>query len=92
MRKLAVLASLAAVISFAGFAHAEGFGRRCTIKADSDLLTVEALLAKMIDHGYKIRIVETKGGCGKIHATDRTGGEAELFVDLTSGDAARPDD
>lgn len=92
MRKLAVFASLAALISFAGFAHAEGFGRRCMIKAESDFLTVDAFLAKIIDHGYKIRILETKGGCAKIHAVDRNGGEAELFVDLTSGAAAERND
>lgn len=36
--------------------------------------------------------LDTKEGCGKIHAIDRNGGEAELFVDLTSDGSARKDD
>jgi hypothetical protein len=92
MRKLAILASLGAVIGFAGLAQAEGFGGRCMVKTESDYLTVDAFLAKMIDQGYKVRTLETKGGCAKIHAVDRNGREAELLVDLTSGDAARRND
>jgi hypothetical protein len=87
MRKLAVLASLAAFVGAAGFAHAESVGRPCMTKAGNGYLTVEAFLTKIIDHNYKIRSLETKDGCGKVHAVDRNGGEAELFVDLTSGSA-----
>ena len=92
MRKLAILASLAALIGLSGFAHAEIVGRPCLTTAESDYSTVDAFLTKMIDHGYKIRSFETKGGCGKIHAVDGNGGEAELFVDLTSGGAAPRND
>lgn len=93
MRKLAILASLAALVGASGFANAESAGRRCAISGDSGYLTVDAFLAKMIDQGYKVRHLETKGGgCGKINTVDRGGQEAELFVDLTSGDAAKRND
>lgn len=85
MRKMAVLASLAALIATAGFAQAESVGSSWMGKAGSDSLTVDALLTTMIEHGYRIRGLETKEGCGKFHAVDRNGSEAVLFVDLSSG-------
>ncbi len=92
MRKLAVLAGLAALIGFSGFAHAESVGRPCMVTAENDYSTVDAFLTKIIDHGYKIRSLETKQGCGRFHAVDRNGQEAELFVDLTSSGAAQRND
>jgi hypothetical protein len=89
MRKLALVASLAALVGTVGFANAESVGRPCMAAAESDYLTVDALLTKMIDHGYKVRSLKTEQGCGRIHAVDRNGGEAELLVDLTSGDASK---
>ncbi len=92
MRKLAILASLAALVGTAGFANAESVGRGCSTAGASDYLTVDAFLTKMIDQGYKVRHLETKAGCGKIHTVDRKGQEAEHFVDLTSGDSAKRND
>lgn len=92
MRKLAVLAGIAALVGAAGFAHAESVARRCTIAPEGAYLTVDAFLAKAIDEGYQVRSLETKAGCGKIRAVDRNGGEAELFVDLASGDAVKRND
>lgn len=92
MRKLAVLAGIAALVGAAGFAHAESDGRPSMIAPEGDYLTVDAFLAKAIDRAYKVRSLETKAGCGKIRAVNRNGEEAELFVDLASGDAIKRND
>lgn len=92
MRKLAVLAGLATLIGFAGYAHAEGSGRRCMIKQEADFLTINAFMTKAIEHNYRVRSVESKAGCAKIRVREKNGSEAELFVDLTSGETTRRDD
>ncbi len=91
MRKLAILSGLAAVIGAAGFAQAD-VRRPCLTNGASSYLTVDAFLAKMIDQGYKIRSLETKNGCGKVHAINKSGVEAELLVDLTAGAPATGND
>ncbi|WP_374545436.1 PepSY domain-containing protein [Rhodoblastus sp.] len=85
MRTITIFASLAVLVATAGVAEAEGTGRFCMAKAGNDYRTVDALLTTMIDHGYRIRGLETKEGWGKLHAIDRNGAEAVLFVDLASG-------
>lgn len=85
MRKLTVLASVAALVASAAFARAESESRSCIGKAGRDVLTVDALLTTMIEHGYRIRGLDTSEGCGKFQAVDRTGAEAVLVVDLSSG-------
>lgn len=88
MRKLVILTSLAAIVGATGYAHAESVGRPCMAKSGNEFLTVRAFLTSIIDHRYKIRSLEAKAGCGTVHAVDRNGAEAELFVDLTSGGPA----
>ncbi|MCI4677242.1 PepSY domain-containing protein [Rhodoblastus acidophilus] len=85
---MAILAILVTLVGAASFAHAESVDRPCMTKAGNNYLTVDAFLTKIIDRGYKIRSLEAKDGCAKLHAVDKNGGEDELFVDLTSGAAA----
>jgi hypothetical protein len=96
MRKRTILTILAALAFAAGGARAEGLGRACAANAGSDYLTVEGLLASMIQHGYRIRGLDIKDGCGKFRALDRNGAEAALFVDMSSaakaGGAGRRND
>jgi hypothetical protein len=95
MRKMVILASLAALAGAAGLAHAESLGRPCTIKPEADYLSLDALKAKVVEQGYEIRSGEIKKACGEFYVTDKAGKKAELFVDPTSGvivsggDAAR---
>jgi hypothetical protein len=85
MRKLVILASLAALVGAAGFAHADSLGRPCTTKPEKDYLTLDALKAKVAEQGYQIRGGEIKKACGEFYVLDKSGKKAELFVDPTSG-------
>jgi hypothetical protein len=85
MRKMTILTSLAALAFATGVARAESAGRSCMANAGGEYLTVQGLLATMIEHGYRIRGHEIKDGCGKFRAFDRNGAEAVLLVDLSSG-------
>jgi hypothetical protein len=91
MRKSGVLVSFAALVGFTGIVHADGFGRRCMIEQHADFLTINAFMANAIEHNYRVRSVEAKAGCAKIRASEKNGGEAELFVDLSSGDSVQRD-
>ncbi len=84
MRKLIILASLA-VLAAAGAAHADSLGRPCTTKPEKDYLTLDALKAKVVEQGYRIRGGEIKKACGEFYVIDKNGKKAELFVDPTSG-------
>jgi hypothetical protein len=85
MRKTVIFASLAALVGVAGAAHADSLGRPCTTKPEKDYLTLDALKAKVVEHGYKIRSGEIKKACGEFYVIDKNGKKAELFVDPTSG-------
>ena len=85
MRKLLILASVAAVIGATGFARAESLGRPCTAKPEADYLSLDALKTKVVEQGYEIRSGEIKKACGEFYVTDKAGKKAELFVDPTSG-------
>ena len=85
MRKLVILASLAVLGAAAGSAQADSLGRPCTTKPEKDYLTLDALKAKVVEQGYKIRSGEIKKACGEFYVIDKNGKRAELFVDPTSG-------
>jgi hypothetical protein len=85
MRKLIILASVAAVAGATGLARAESLGRPCTTKPEAEYLSLDALKAKVAEHGYQIRSGEIKKACGEFYVIDNAGKKAELFVDPTSG-------
>jgi hypothetical protein len=85
MRKMIVMAGLAAFVGGAGLAHAESLGRPCTDKPAQDYLSLDALRAKVTEQGYQIRDAEIKKACGEFYVIDKTGKKGELFVDPTSG-------
>ena len=88
MRKTIIFASLAALVGAAGVAsaaHADSLGRPCTTNPEKDYLTLDALKAKVVEQGYKIRSGEIKKACGEFYVIDKAGKKAELFVDPTSG-------
>jgi hypothetical protein len=85
MRKLVILAGLAALAGAPGFAHADSLGRPCTTNPEKDYLTLDALKAKVTGQGYQIRSGEIKKACGEFYVIDKNGKKAELFVDPTSG-------
>ena len=85
MRKLIVLASLAALAGGVGVAQAESLGRPCTDKPAQDYLSLDALKSKVTDQGYQIRDAEIKKACGEFYVIDKAGKKGELFVDPTSG-------
>jgi hypothetical protein len=88
MRKVTILAGFVALFAAAGVAQGAGAGRSCIGRAEGDVLTVDALLTSMIKHGYRIRGLDTSGGCAKFRAVDRNGAEELLYVDLSSGSKA----
>lgn len=82
--RMTILAGFVVLAAATGFAQAESAGRSCISKAGGNVLTVEALLTTMIEHGYRMRGFDTSEGCGKFRAVDKNGAEAVLFVDLSS--------
>ena len=85
MRKLVILASVAALVGATGLARAESLGRPCTTKPEADYLSLDALKTKVVEQGYEIRSGEIKKACGEFYVIDKAGKKAELFVDPTSG-------
>ncbi|MCI4679753.1 PepSY domain-containing protein [Rhodoblastus acidophilus] len=85
MRKLTVLASIAALAGGVGAAQAESLGRPCTDKPAQAYLSLDALKAKVTEQGYQIRDAEIKKACGEFYVIDKTGKKGELFVDPTTG-------
>lgn len=85
MRKLVILASLAAIAGGVGIAEAGSLGRPCTDKPASAYLPLDAISAKVAEQGYQIRDAKIKKTCGEIYVIDKTGKRGELFVDPSSG-------
>lgn len=84
MRKIVILAALAAILGTAT-AQAGSPGRPCTLAPQNQWLPLPDLLTKVEAQGYKVREAKFKRSCGKFETIDKTGSYVELFVDPTNG-------
>jgi hypothetical protein len=91
MRKIVILAALAAIVGTAT-AQASSPGRPCTTASRNQWLPLHDLLIKVETQGYRVQEAEFKRSCGKFEAIDKAGRHVELFVDPTNGQIiGRPD-
>lgn len=86
MRKIALFATVAAILGTATMAQAGSLGRPCTSAPQSQWLTIQALEAKVEALGYRVQKSKLKAACGELYTIDKTGARVELFVDPTNGD------
>jgi hypothetical protein len=85
MRTVLLVSAILGLAAIPGAAFADSLGRPCTEKPESDYLSLEALKAKVVEHGYQIRGGEIRKACGEFYVLDKNGKRAELFVDPTTG-------
>jgi hypothetical protein len=85
MRKIAIVAAVAALLGATATTQAGSLGRPCTSAPQSQWLPLEELQAKVEALGYKVQKAKLKNACGELYTIDKTGGRVELFVDPTNG-------
>jgi hypothetical protein len=85
MRKIIILAAVAASFAATGIAQASGDGRPCTDRPVSEYLSLDALKAKVAEQGYEVRRGKVEKGCAEMYVVDKAGRKAELFLDPTNG-------
>jgi hypothetical protein len=85
MRKIALLATIVAMLGAATVAEAGGLGRPCTSAPQNQWLSIDALQAKVEALGYKVQKAKLKSACGELYTIDKNGARVELFVDPTDG-------
>lgn len=83
--KVSVFAMAVAILGFTAAAQAGSLGKPCTVAAQSQWLTLEALQSKVEALGYKVQKAKLKNACGELYTIDKNGNRVELFVDPTSG-------
>jgi hypothetical protein len=85
VRTVLFISAIFGPAAFSGPVFADSLGGPCTDRPESEYLSLEALKAKVVGHGYQIRSGEIRKACGEFYALDMSGKRAELFVDPTNG-------